>query len=160
MECNDQFTKHVLYSETEGDTISQCMQMLYSKSNLDIMSAKINQLLTGVNENNRPIIVPHSTICSVISAVYNNFRPETGDIFSRYNIPKSRGSDYIQRIIDETINIITTDVKNNLIMEQNNRKLTVWTTVLGDFNEHGLQSHPKIKIREKRPQPMCFNMNY
>jgi hypothetical protein len=52
------------------------------------------------------------------------------------------------------------DVKGNLGMDDNNSKLTIWTTVLGDFNEHGLQSHPKIKLREKRPAPLQFNMNY
>ena len=63
-------------------------------------------------------------------------------------------------MMDEVINIITTDVKVNLGMEENNAKLTVWTTVLEDFNEHGLRSHSKIKLRENRPQPMMFNMNY
>ena len=45
-------------------------------------------------------------------------------------------------------------------MEENNRKLTIWTTVYGDFNQHGLQQHSKIKVRNKRPNPMEFNMNY
>jgi len=75
-------------------------------------------------------------------------------------VPTGDNSGYLQDMIQQTIEIITSEVKNNLEMEENNRKLTVWTTVLGDFNEQGLRSHPEIKIRQKRPTPMQFNMNY
>ena len=152
--CNDQFIKHVGYID------NICIQNLYSKGNINKISCKITELLMGVNKDNRPIIVPDKTICSVMSAVYENFRPETGDIYSRYNIPKAQETDYIQRIIDEVINIITTDVKVNLGMEEYNKNLSIWTTVLGDFNLHNLRSHSKIKLRERRPQPMAFQMNY
>jgi hypothetical protein len=152
--CNDQFIKHVGYID------NICIQNLYSKGNINKISCKITELLMGVNKDNRPIIVPDKTICSVMSAVYENFTPETGDIYSRYNIPKAQETDYIQRIIDEVINIITTDVKVNLGMEEYNKNLSIWTTVLGDFNLHNLRSHSKIKLRERRPQPMAFQMNY
>ena len=152
--CNDQFIKHVGYID------NICIQNLYSKGNINKISCKITELLMGVNKDNRPIIVPDKTICSVMSAVYENFTPETGDIYSRYNIPKAQETDYIQRIIDEVINIITADVKVNLGMEEYNKNLSIWTTVLGDFNLHNLRSHSKIKLRERRPQPMAFQMNY
>ena len=152
--CNDQFIKHVGYID------NICIQNLYSKVNINKISCKITELLMGVNKDNRPIIVPDKTICSVMSAVYENFTPETGDIYSRYNIPKAQETDYIQRIIDEVINIITADVKVNIGMEECNKNLSIWTTVLGDFNLHNLRSHSKIKLRERRPQPMAFQMNY
>lgn len=159
---NDQFIKHVGFTDhlcdEFGDT--SCMKKMYSKENLDRISFKITELLQGVDKNNRPIVVPHKTICSVMSAVYENFRPETGDIYGRYNVSKAGVYNYTNRIIDEVINIITTDVKVNLRMDESNSKLSIWTTVLGDFNKHGLRQHPKIKIREKRPQPMMFNMTY
>ena len=41
-----------------------------------------------------------------------------------------------------------------------NEKLTIWTTLLGDFNEHGLRQYPPIKLRNKRPDPMLFHMRY
>ena len=152
--CNDQFIKHVGYID------NICIQNLYSKGNIKKISCKITELLMGVNKDNRPIIIPDKTICSVMSAVYENFRPETGDIYSRYNIPKAQEPDYIQRMIDEVINIITTDVKVNIGMEECNKNLSIWTTVLGDFNLHNLRSHSKIKLRERRPQSMAFQMNY
>ena len=152
--CNDQFIKHV------GNIDNICIKNLYSKENINKISCKITELLMGVNKDNRPIVVPDKTICSVMSAVYENFRPETGDIYTRYNIPKAREPDFIQRMIDQVINIITTDVKVNLGMDECNRNLSIWTTVLGDFNLHNLRSHSKIKLRERRPQPMAFQMNY
>ena len=160
--CNDQYKKHVGYSDhiCGSHCGPSCMRRFYSKENINKMSCKITELLMGVNKDNRPIIVPDKTICSVMSAVYENFRPETGDIFGRYNVPKARATNYVQRMMDEVINIITTDVKVNLGMEECNQKLTKWTTVLGDFNVHGLRSHSKIRLREKRVQPMMFNMNY
>jgi hypothetical protein len=45
-------------------------------------------------------------------------------------------------------------------MDENNKKLTIWTTVLGDFNEHGLRSYAPIKIRENNINKVRFNMNY
>ncbi len=150
----DEFVKHVGYSESSNKN------SFFSKNNIKKISRKITELLMGVDKYNRPIIVPDKTIQSVMSSVYNNFRPEIGDIFGRYNIPKANDVDHIQMMIDEVINIITTDVKVNLGMDECNEKLTVWTTVLGDFNEHGLRSHPKIKLRENRPMPLMFNMNY
>lgn len=160
--CDDNYIKHVGYTEHMcgikcGES---CMQKYYSKKNRDKISCKITELLQGVDKDNRPIIVPDKTICSVMNSVYSSFRPETGDIYTRYNIPKSAAPNYMQRMIDEVINIITTDVKVNLGMEECNSKLTKWTTVLGDFNEHGLRSHAPIKLRENRPQQMAFHMNY
>ena len=45
-------------------------------------------------------------------------------------------------------------------MIEANKKLTIWNTVYGDFNKEGLRGHSQIKIREKHPQYMAFNMNY
>lgn len=156
---NDKIHRNVGYTSNLscGETDSE--SALFSKANVSQMSKKITELLRGVDKYNRPIIVPDSTIISVMSSVYRDFRPETGDIYSRYVIPND-DEGYYSKIMNETINIIYLDVKGNLGMDDNNSKLSIWTTVLGDFNEHGLQSHPKIKLREKRPAPLQFNMNY
>ena len=157
--CDDNFMRFVGYSQhMYGD--KSCLQQYFSKNTIETISCKVTELLMGVDPNNRPIIVPDKTICSVMSAVYDNFRPETSDIYSRYNIPKKGIPSYTQRMIDEVINIITSDVKVNLGMDECNRKLTIWSSILGDFNEQGLRSHGPIKLREKRTQPMMFNMNY
>jgi hypothetical protein len=151
---NDQFLRNV--GLVEEDPIDA---YIFNEKNIRKMSDKITQLLTGVDRKNRPIIVPDKTISSVLSGVRKKFVPEVGNIYSRYNTPNYLESG-TQRIINEAINIIVTDVRNNLETDECNQKLNIWTTVLGDFNEHGLRSHGQIKIREKRPSPMLFNMNY
>jgi hypothetical protein len=151
---NDRLLKYVGL-ETE-DTVDA---YIFSDKNINKMSTVITQLLAGVDKKNRPIIVPDKTITSVLSGVRSKFRPETGDMYSRYNFSSDREND-IDRIINEAINIIVTDIKDNADVLECNLKLNIWTTVLGDFNEHGLRSHSKIKLREKRPTPMLFNMNY
>lgn len=152
--CDDNFIKHVGYKE-----INECIKEYFSQKNVDKMSNKITELLMGVDPQNRPIIVPDKTICSVMSNIYDNFRPETGDIYSRYTIPNNRTND-VANMINQVIEIITSDVRNSLGMEECNSKLTKWTTLLGDFNPHGLRSYPPIKIRHKRPNPMQIHMNY
>lgn len=150
------YIKHVGYSEN-----NDCIKKYFAPNTIKLISYKITQLLEGVDEQNRPIIVPNKTIIGVMNDIYESYRPETGDIYSRYVVPSGTTSEsYVQNMIDQVIEIITSDVRNNLEMEENNKKLSIWTTVYGDFNEHGLQQHPQIKIRNKRPTPLMFNMNY
>ena len=63
-------------------------------------------------------------------------------------------------MINQTVNIIVSAIKDEIEITEQNKKLTAWTTVLGDFNEQGLRSHAPIKLRERHPQYMAFNMNY
>lgn len=152
------YIRHVGYSEN-----NKGIKQYFSKNTVCTISRKVTELLQGVNPDNRPIVVPDHIITNVMDSVYSTFRPETGGIYARYNIPNSAqasSESYVQQMIDQTIEIIVTDVRNNLETESNNSKLSIWTTVLGDFNSHGLQSHPQIKLRNKRPNPMQFNMNY
>ena len=61
-------------------------------------------------------------------------------------------SDVIERI---SSNIL---IENNMI--KNNNKLDKWNTILGDNNKHGLRSHTQIKLNEKKPKGMLFNMTF
>ena len=152
---NDAFYRNVGYKENYDE------HQLFDERTVSIISKKITELLMGVDPENRPILVPNKRILQVLDSVNSNFRPQTGDIYARYNIFDGQNTpSYIQQIIDQTIEIIISDVRNNLETEENNRKLTVWTTVLGDFNAQQLRGHDIIKIRERRPNPMQFNMNY
>lgn len=154
--CDDNYIKYVGYEEN-----NQCIRKYYDPITVRTISKKVTQLLEGVDPQNRPIIVPNSTICSVMNDIYSNYRPPTGDIYSRYIIPSGTSSEsYVQNMIDQVIEVITSDVRNNLGMEECNKKLSIWTTVYGDFNEHKLRSHPPIKVRKKRPNPFEFHMHY
>ena len=153
---NNNFLRNVGYAE-DSQT-----KKLFEPKNIEIISKKITELLMGVDPDNRPIIVPNNRILNVIDSVNANYVPQVGgDIYSRYNILSDDNCpSYIQQIIDHSIEIIVSDVRNNLGMEEYNKKLSVWTTVLGDFNEKQLRGHDVIKVRERRPNPMQFFENY
>ena len=88
------------------------------------------------------------TDSSVIADIY------TQDTF---NLPRNS----FNRIVDIVIQSIINQLKNTIEMEQCNNKLDIWTgTLYGDFNKAGLRRHPKIKLRERHPHYMAFNMNY
>jgi hypothetical protein len=158
--CDDNYIRYSGYSE-DNQPNSECIKKLFDPETIKIVSRKITELLMGVDPQNRPIIVPDNTICSVISQVQVKYQPPVGDIHTRYIVPTGIGpQDYIQNIINQSIEIITSTVRTELEMDQNNQKLTIWTTVYGDFNEHQLRQHAPIKVLHKRPDPMQFNMNY
>jgi hypothetical protein len=150
------YNRYVGWQETN----SSCKE-LFSADTIKLISNKITELTHGVDDKNRKIVVPNQTIIDVLNGYENNYRPQTGDIYGRLNVPKQNPTDYKQDIINQTIERIVNDIKVNVGMAQNNAKLTAWTTVYGDFNAHGLRQHAPIKIRhKKRPAPMQFNMNY
>ena len=154
--CDDNYNRYVGYKE---DNVG--IREYFDTKTVRTISNKVTELLQGVDPENRPIIVPDKTICSIMSQIYYSYRPPTGDIYSRYIVPSGTSSEsYVQNMIDQVIEVITSNVRNSLGMEENNRKLSIWTTVYGDFNEHSLRAHPPIKIRNKRPQPFMFNMHY
>jgi len=149
--------RHVGYYDAE-----ECgPRAFFSSDTVDIISNKITQLLQGVDPQNRIIHVPDNRIKSVMSSVHDDYRPEIGDIHSRYTMSrKTSPTNVVSDLVDQTIELIVTDIKNSIEIEENNKKLTVWTTLMGDFNEHGLQQHSAIKIRNKHPTHGQFNMNY
>ena len=153
------------YNRFVGWQENNCgIRKYFAQENVNIISNKITQLLDGVEPSGRRIVVPDKTIYNVLSQIYNSFRPPTGDIYSRYNIPTDEPTvdNNFQDMVDQTIEIIVSDVKNNLGMEELNKKLTVWTSVYGDFNSNGLRAHPQIKVREKNTnnRGMVQFMNY
>jgi hypothetical protein len=153
--CDNNYMKYVGYQEN-----NECIKEYFSKRTIRIISNKVTELLMGVDPQNRPIIVPDQTICNIMSNIQENFRPETGDIYTRYIIVNTNGSSLVQDMINQVIEVIVSDVRTNLGMEEYNSKLTKWTTLLGDFNPHGLRSHAPIKLRKKRPMPMQIHMHY
>jgi hypothetical protein len=155
--CPKEYSKYVGYN-----TVNQYTQILFQPSTVNSISARVTKALadTRVEPNGRPIIVPNATICNVLSGVYDSYVPETGDIMTRYNVMPVKPDDYVKSIVEQTIEIIVADVTNNMEMVAHNNTLTVWTTVLGSFNPHGLQAHGPLKINHRHPNMMEFNMNY
>ena len=140
---------------------NQALEFLFSEENLQNMSDTITRSLDGVDPQGRSIRVSPENIARVLSNVYRfGTRTQIGDIHSRFIVPPSELRCDLRNIVNQALNIIITQIRNQTEMETYNKSLTVWTTVLGDFNEHGLRGHAPIKIRRKHPQYMAFNMNY
>jgi len=153
---NFNYQRYVGFRDTNPVT-----QNLFSVNTLNMISKKLTQLLMGVHPENKIIIVPDHIIANVLDSLYQSYRPQVGSIYSRYIIPTGLNSDdYATDVIDQTIEIIYSDIKNQYDMEKNNKKLSVWNTVLGDFNENQLRSYPPIKVLNKHPQYMAFFENY
>lgn len=132
---------------------------LFNRENVRVYQTRITELLQGVAD--RPIIVPVDTILSVLYQCYQSNTPQTGDIYSRYiQAENALNRDDLSNIVNRAINIIVSQIRTEYGMIACNNKLTVWTTVLGDFNREGLRGHDVLKLRRKGPERMQFNMNY
>ena len=156
---NASYMAHVGWEATSQNNPE--IELLFSEGNISALSAQISDCLQGVDPKGRMIRVSADKIANVLSNVYKNrSRPRIGDIFSRYIIPQDQDRCDLREVNNQTANIIVRSIKDEIEMAENNKKLTVWNTVLGDFNKEGLRAHPPIKIRRRHPQHMAFNMNY
>lgn len=154
--CDYNYIRYIGWQEPD-----QCIKSFFSQKTIDTISKVVTQLTMGVDLQNRKIVVPTTLICRVMDAVYTNYQPPVGDIFTRYVIPKEPADEnMIKTMIDQTIEIIVNDIRSHTAMDLANSKLTAWVQVMGDFNPNGLRQHPPIKLQEKRPATMQFNMNY
>ena len=115
--------------------------MFFSKRNLDFISNQITLRLEGVHPQGKHIIVPDDKILSVMDSIYNTAHIE------------------IDGMTMMTISYIVDHIKNEYEIENQNKKLNKWVIQYTNDSNTGLVSHPKIKIREKRPA-FTFNMNY
>ena len=134
---------------------------LMSEANIEYISNTISNMLQGVHPENKIIKVPSTTIESIIHSVYNNFKPTTGDIHSRYHIDPEdcKFNTFLDKINHETIGIIVTEIKSNFATDEKNSKLSVWNTILGDFNSHKIRSHSSLKVNNNS-LPVQFHMRY
>lgn len=145
------------------NTSSQCpnLTFLLSTTNLEQLQKVIMEQLDGVHPEGKRIIVSLPEIANVVSYIYQNgTRENIGDIYSRYIIPQEMPRNDIRSINNQSIQAIVNMLKTQFETEKNNKRLSVWNSVYGDFNKEGLRAHAPIKIRKKHPQYMAFNMNY
>jgi hypothetical protein len=151
---DENFTRFVGWNETY-----QSIPQYFSQNTINTISKKVSELTRGVHPKNKIIIVPDEQIAQVMDTVFRYYRPQTGDIYSRYIIPNDARND-INYLVDQVIEIITNHIVNEYGMVEANNKLSAWVQVYGDFNTHNLTQTPPIKTRGKRPAVMQFNMNY
>lgn len=117
-------------------------------------------LLKGLRSDGRPILVKDTVICHVMSTVYNTYRPQLGNMYFMLNQVQAQPRNDMKTLTELVVQIMYDTIKTEYEMEENNKKLTIWTTVLGDFNEHSLRSHAPIKVNDNNINKVRFNMNY
>ena len=139
---------------------NDCYDALFSQGTIDLISKKVTELTRGLDTKGREIVVPDETIAKVLDGINQGYTRVVGDIYTRYFIQSDEQQNMVQSIIDQTIEVITNNVRNQYDMEKNNRTLTAWVQVYGDFNASSLRYHPIIKVRDRRPNTMEFHMNY
>lgn len=136
------------------------VQRLFTKTTIRVIQQKTSDYLMGVDPNGKKIVPTERVVIAALYGIFKNFHPTTGDIYGKYTVVDQTHRDDYSYIIDQTISLLVQGIRDDIGMAEQNQKLTIWTTVMGDFNEHGLRQYPPIKINNKRPDPMLFHMRY
>ena len=139
---------------------SPFIQKLFSKETVALIQQKSGDYLVGVDPKGRRILPSKQVVEGVLFGVYRSHRPQTGDMYGKYLVHNDLERNDFAYIIDKSISLIVRAIRDELETMQNNEKLSIWTTVLGDFNEHGLRQYAPLKIRERRPDNFQFHMRY
>ena len=135
--------------------------ILMSDITVSLVSQKCTELLAGVHPEGRPIVFPKQSIVNVLDGVYQSHTPRVGDIYSRDIQAETTQRNDVVEMINRAIKIITSQVRNEYEIAEQNSKLSVWTTVYGDFNEHGLRQHaPITQINNRGPSRHQISMRY
>jgi hypothetical protein len=147
--------------QTTVEALGTPYQYLFKPETIRRISQQITKRLHGVHPEGKNIIYPDHLIAQIVGQVFSAYkRPNIGGIYTKDIIANMQPRDDMEFIINQSINIIATTLKTQLETENNNKKLSIWDSVLGDFNRKGLRAHPILKIKKNRPMPMMFNMNY
>lgn len=136
-------------------------RIFFSENTLNYIKGELAKLLKNIAP--RPIVVAENVIRNVMETVHTNNRPMAiGDIFSRYHMTGldcQRKFD-VNKMVHEVIEIIYDYIKTEYQIGECNKKMSIWNSVYGTHNEHGLLAHPPIKIRNNHGAKMQFNMRY
>lgn len=153
-------TKDYSYLRHSGWHEDLSTKKVFSQDTVNLISQKVTELTRGVYPGNKKIIIPDENIYQTLDGVYAGIRRHPGDIFTRFIIPNDTQENLVQSVIDQTIEVITSNIRNNIGMDDANQKLTPWVQLYGDFNMHELRQHAPIKVRDRRPATMQFFQNY
>jgi len=153
---DENFYRFVGWQQSEQDLDRR----FFSVQNLKGISNRLTELLKCLRKDGRPVVVADRVIAHIMSEVFSKNRPQLGDMYTMFIIPAAEPRNDIKTMNDMVVQIIFNQIKTEYEMEENNRGLTVWTTVLGDFNKHGLRQYTELKINEKNINKVRFNMNY
>ena len=133
-------------------------RQLFTKRTVKIIQIKVYEYLLKAMD--KKIIPSERITITALYGVFENHIPRTGDIYGKYLVVDETQRDDYGYIVDKTISLLISGIQTDLKMQDANSKLSIWNTVLGDFNENGLRQFPPIKLRERGPDRMLFHMKY
>jgi hypothetical protein len=122
------------------DYRSNVYYAFFGKANVNYISSEITNRLDGSHPEGKNIIVPHDKILSIMDSFYSNTYKD------------------VDKMTMMTISYIVDTISSEYQIEKQNNELDIW--VINHPPEYGMQRTPKLKMREKRPTPFMFNMNY
>lgn len=156
---NLSYNAYVGWKETSSGNIG--LETLFSVENLKAVQTTLDHVLKDLHPQGKRIVVTIPQIANVMSNIYENTLPgQIAGIYTKSVIPPAHPRNDIQEINQRTVQAIYNLLSTQFEVETNNKKLSIWNTVLGDFNENGLRAHPPIKTRNKHAQRMAFHMRY
>ena len=85
--------------------------ILYDPKTIKTISNKITELLEGVHPEGKKIVVTDRVIGATLTSMYNDTRPNIGDIYDVYNIPHASPRNDLSSIINRTIELITNNIR-------------------------------------------------
>lgn len=151
--------RFVGYEKASGQYSNKCMNSLFSDATGKFIQDEVTKQL-GRELLGRPIQVSMKMIWGVLSDLNSTHQEQTGDIYGRLNVPNDNLNSY-QSLVNQTITVLVDHVRTSIEMEQHNGALSVWDTVLGDFNDKGLRSHPPLTANIDQTRRLFqINMNY
>ena len=153
---NDNYIRYVGWSVSE----QPFDRKFFSKDTIENIKTKTSNLLRCLRSDGRPIVVSDRVIAHVMSQIYEKYRPQLGDMYTMLTIQAAEPRDDLKLLTDLVVETIYKNIVEETQMEENNKRLTVWTSVLGDFNEHGLRQYTTIKTVKDNINKVRFNMNY
>jgi hypothetical protein len=150
------FQRYVGWQVTE----SEFDRKFFSKETVAYINSKLFSLLKCLRKDGRPIVVNSDVIINVMSTAYETYRPQLGNGYFMYTQPQETPRNDFETLTDIVIEIVYNNIKTEYEMQEENKKLTIWNSVLGDFNQHGLRQHSILKINDNNINKVRFNMNY
>lgn len=137
------------------------VRMVFTNKTVEVIQQKVSDYLQGVSDKGRRIVPSKNVVITSLNGVFQTHLPQVGDIYGRYLVVDQTLQDHYAYIVDKTISLLVTAIRTDIEMAQNNFKLNIWDSILlGSDNPHGLRQHPTIKLRERGPDRMLFNMKY
>ena len=115
--------RYVAWNQT-ADALGAPYQYLFKPETIKKISTRITELLKNVDPLGRNLIYPDHRIAQIMGAIYTgSSRPNIGAIYTKDVIPNSKSRNDTSFLINQTISIIVTAIKNDIGMEEANKRL-------------------------------------